>query len=271
MKFLLLFLLTIGPSLGGSLRVDIRHQFDGKPLALNSLKYQAAETLSVSRLSYLLSEIAVQDSDGTWQELPAQFAWIDAGARRTSFTLTGLAPGSYKSLRFSLGVPRETNHGNPAQFPADHPLNPNLNNLHWNWAGGYIFLALEGKYRDPKGQLTGFVYHLANDANLSRIQLAARFELKNNTALGLSFDLNKLLTHPRPLSFEKDGNSTHSHAGDPIATALVANLQSAFSLQTISYPPSEAPREKIAPRHHPPPNPPPPDHISGPDAQPERP
>ncbi len=243
--------LTLFTANACTLRIDISHQFAGKPLSLNSLKYKATETLSITRLSYLLSELAIQDQEGTWQELPNQFAFIDASSRRTSCTLKKVPSGSYKSLRFSLGVPKKENHGDPAQYPAAHPLNPNLNNLHWDWAGGYIFLALEGQYRQPDKEVNGFVYHLANDPNLSRVQLNAAFRVKNTTALGLTFDLQKLLIHPRSLSFGKDGNSTHSHPGDPIASALVANLQSSFTIQGASYPPDEAPLAAVTPLYLP--------------------
>lgn len=251
MKPFLLFLLSLATLSGGTLRVDISHRFEDQPLALNSLKFKASETFSVSRLSYLVSQPAVQREDNSWLELPDQFAWIDLSTRRTSFALSGVPSGAYKALRFSIGVPAETNHRDPAIHPADHPLNPNLNNLHWTWSGGYIFLALEGQYRTNNKQTSGFVYHLATDQNLSRIQLGTRFNLKNTTALALAFDLNKLLSQPRPLSFEKDGHSTHSQDGDPIASALVANLQSTFSLRGVSYPPAEAPREKVTPLHLP--------------------
>lgn len=246
--FLVIFFM---PLLAGTLRIDLSHQFGDQPLTLNSLKYESAETLSVSRLSYLISQPALQNEDGSWQELPRQFAFINASTRRTSFTLTKVPPGTYKSFRFSLGVPQKENDGDPAQYPADHPLNPNLNNLHWDWAGGYIFLALEGQFRTSPKKLNGFVYHLANDQNLSRVQLAANFRIKNKTALALSFDLKKLLTQPRALSFEKDGNSTHSHPGDAISSALVANLKSAFSVRGISYPAGEVPLAAVTPLYLP--------------------
>ena len=248
---LVCLLVLFTPLLAGSLRIDLSHQFDDQPLTLNSLKYKSTETLSVSRLSYLISQPALQNEDGSWQELPDQYAFIDASSRRTSFTLTKVPPGTYKSFRFSLGVPKKENHGDPAQYAADHPLNPNLNNLHWDWTGGYIFLALEGKFRTSEKELDGFVYHLANDQNLSRIQLAANFRVKNSTALALTFDLRKLLSQPRALSFEKDGKSTHSHPGDPIASALVANLQSAFSVRGASYPPNEVPLAAVTPLYLP--------------------
>lgn len=244
-------MLTVASLSGGTLRVDINHRFDDLPATLNSLKYKAKETISISRLSYLISQPSLQREDNTWYELPEQFAWIDLSSRRTSFTLTDIPSGSYKALRFSIGVPSETNNKDPSNHPANHPLNPNLNNLHWTWSGNYIFLALEGYYRASEKETKGFVFHLANDQNFSRIQLAANFNMETKTAIGISFNLKKLLTQPRPISFQKDGNSTHSKEGDPIASALVANLQSTFSVLGIFYPPTEVPREKITPLYIP--------------------
>ena len=251
MKTLIFYMLSIASLSGGTLRVDISHRFDDLPATLNSLKYKAKETISISRLSYLISQPSLQREDNTWYELPEQFAWIDLSSRRTSFTLTDIPSGSYKALRFSIGVPSETNNKDPSNHPANHPLNPNLNNLHWTWSGNYIFLALEGYYRASEKETKGFVFHLANDQNFSRIQLAANFNMETKTAIGISFNLKKLLTQPRPISFQKDGNSTHSKEGDPIASALVANLQSTFSVLGIFYPPTEVPREKITPLYIP--------------------
>ena len=34
---------------------------------------------------------------------------------------------------------------------------------HWGWMGGYVFLALEGKWSQPDGKQSGYSYHLATD------------------------------------------------------------------------------------------------------------
>ena len=243
--------LSLAWAKAGILHVEISHQFGNRPLALNSLKYEASDTLSVSRLSYLLSQPALQKQDGSWVELSNQFAFIDLGSRRTSFSLTQVPAGSYQAIRFSVGVPKATNHGDPAQYPASHPLNTNLNRLHWDWSQGYIFLALEGKYRASKKELKGYVYHLANDQNLSRFKLTTPFHVKTQTALHLSVDLKKLLTGPDGLSFSKDGNSTHSHQGDPIASKLVKNLEGSFAIRSLSYPTEEARSSPIKPLYLP--------------------
>ena len=231
--------------------MDVAHNHGDQPLLLNSLRYGGEELYSVSRLSYLLSAFSLLREDGTWVRVGDQFAYVDVAKSRTRFQLENVPEGNYKSLRFSVGVPQKVNHSDPALYAAGHPLNPNLNQLHWSWTGGYIFLALEGKYRSAENELKGFVYHLANDAQSSLVTVDGRFRVKRRTGLTLRFDVERLLGQPRQISFERDGASTHSHVGDPIASALVANLTSAFAFVAVQYPEGEAPVAAVKPLYLP--------------------
>ncbi len=227
--------LSIQTASGAALELTVRHTFNGDPLLLDSLRYQnaAGETLSVTRLSYLLSGFAIERDDGVWVEVPGRDAWMDAGKRRTVVRLDGVPEGKYRALRFHLGPDAKANTADPAKIPADHPLNPNLNGLHWSWQTGYIFLAIEGHYRTGASELKGYAHHLARNPNRTRISLAAPLDLTHDGALLLDFDLGTLLNAPRPLSFEKDGAATHSREGDPVAAALAANLPGAFRVTQV--------------------------------------
>lgn len=238
--------------LAAKLRIDVTHLHQSAPLLLHSLRYktQGAETYSITRLSYLLSGFELQQSNGKWVDLSGQQAWIDHAKHRTSFTLDSVPQGSYRALRFRLGVPKNLNHSDPTKFGPKHPLNPNLNQLHWNWQGGFIFLALEGKYRTA-GENSGFVYHLANDPNYSPVTLNSQFHVKSHTAITLGFDIHRLLQIPRPVSFIEDGDSTHSRPGDQIASALVANLPNSFDVHAVRYPSGEAPQASVKPLYLP--------------------
>lgn len=218
-----------------SLDLVIRPAFNGDRLRLDSLRYQngAGETLSVSRLSYLLSGFAFEREDGVWVEQPGQYAWMDAAKGRDAIHLEGIPAEKYRAVRFHVGPEPEANAADPAAFPATHPLNANLNGLHWSWQGGYIFLALEGGYRPKAGALSGYAYHFARAPNRTRISLAAPLDLTHDAALLLDFDLGALLNAPRPIGIERDGVSTHSREGDPLAAALGANLPGAFRVRQV--------------------------------------
>lgn len=217
------------------MEIHITPKYSGEPIQLNSLRYRnaAGETFSLSRVSYLLSGFALERGDGSWLEITNRAAWLDAEQGRNTLRLENLPSDSYRSARFHLGPDKSDNHADVGRFPPDHPLNPNLNGLHWSWQGGYIFLALEGRWR-TNAALDGWAYHLARDPNRSRINLAAPLDLTSDARLELGFDLAALLHAPRLLTFGKNGSSTHSREGDPIAAALVANLPSAFHVQRVT-------------------------------------
>ncbi len=219
-----------------TLEIKITPRMSGENLQPASFRYQTAagESFSVTRVSYLVSDFALQRDDGSWLELSNSTAWLDYEQNRDSVRLDRIPPGEFLSLRFTLGLSPALNHANITNFPAGHPLNPDVNGLYWGWQGGYIFLALEGLWRNGAGELDGWAYHLARDTNAVRITLSLPCEITHQTRADLDFDLAAVLNAPRPLSFARDGSSTHSRDGDPVAAALVRNLAGAFRVTKIS-------------------------------------
>jgi cytochrome c peroxidase len=131
--------------------VSLSPRFRGEPLVFDELRAtnSAGQAFAVTRLDLLLSGVAVRRANGPWLEKHHWFAFINAREGRTNFVLRGLPAGDFDRLRFTIGVPAEQNHADPAQWDAAHPLNPLVNGLHWNWRGGYVFLALEGRWALP--------------------------------------------------------------------------------------------------------------------------
>src|ERR1700759_3098793 len=78
-------MLGVGEASGAVLEVAMQPTYNDGPLLLEALRYQnaAGETLSVTRLSYLLSGFALEREDGTWTEIADQYAWMDAAKRRS--------------------------------------------------------------------------------------------------------------------------------------------------------------------------------------------
>ena len=235
----LLATLALGVSIqcvcGASLDITIAPKAAGEAVQPGALRYQnsAGESFSITRLSFLLADFALQRVDGSWLELTNEVAWFDFERNRLSHRIGGIPNGQYRNIRFFVGPDKNLNHINPARFSADHPLNPNLNGLHWSWQGGYNFLALEGMWRNAAGALDGWSYHLARDANRVCVTIPVALSLTDDTTLALDLDLATLLNAPRPIVFSQGGSSTHSRDADPIASALVLNLPGALQLQQI--------------------------------------
>lgn len=220
------------PSRAAGLRLKVVPSVGKESLELNAVRYRNAhgETFSISRLSYLLSGVALQRQDGSWFTASKSIGWLNAATNRDTLILDNVPAGGYRSLRFFVGINPADNAADPASRPPDHPLNPNLNGLHWSWQGGYIFMALEGLYRAADGSPLGFAYHLARDPFRTEIVVAGDFEVSEESEVTLRFDLAAVFAGSKPISFANDGATTHSRDGDPVAVALQTNLAAAFTL-----------------------------------------
>ena len=216
-----------------TLEISFKHLIGDKLIRHNSLRYQNSSAEStITRLSYLVSGFALQSVDGQWIDLEDTIAWIDSIHSRTRYRLDSIPSNKYQKLAFYVGVHSSLNHMDPAQFPADHPLNPNLNNLHWNWEGGYIFMALEGHWRvKEQSAVEGYAYHYATDAMYTRVGLPIQHDLNEDSQITIGLELDHILDG---LSFEKDGSTTHSAKGDPVSMRIKQNLSSAFRVLEVN-------------------------------------
>ncbi len=220
-------------AVGGVLQIRFVPRAANEPLRLNQLNLnnKAGEVWSVTRLSFLAGGLALQTAAGEWLEMPEAIAWLDAGQNQLAWEVTGVPEGGYEALRFHVGLSPALNEADPAQWPPEHPLNPNRNGLHWSWQGGYIFLALEGRYASAKGGAPkGYAFHLAREPFRAPVTVSVAFVLQRqrSSVLNLRLEVPALLDGARSLSFAADGASTHSQDGDPVAAALRTNVSTAF-------------------------------------------
>ena len=221
------------PIRAADVTLALRATADGTPLTLDAPESLAAvgpNRLSVTRVSALISSVAFVRPDGSFAQLEGQFGLVDLSAGRDRFTLRGIPPGTYQGLQFLIGLRPAANHADPAQWPADHPLNPLVNGLHWNWQGGYIFLALEGRYALPDGTLGGWSYHLATDERLTLVQLPHPLEITGEATLALDLDLARVLDG---LTLAPATATTHSRPGDLVADRLGQNLPAALLVTAL--------------------------------------
>lgn len=226
------------PAARTRLTVHMQHLFDGVPLHLNGLRLtnQMGNTLSVSRLAYLLSAITLRRADGTTVHLADQVAYLNPAEKRDTFVLDNIPADTYTGLSFRVGLEPETNHSDPAQYAPGHPLNPLTNKLHWGWQGGYVFLALEGRWVRPDGKPGGYSYHLATDRNPMIVSLSQPLPLDRNRALMLQFDVARVFdaVHLITIRHERGGDSTHSAPGDLLAVLLKENVARAFRIGSVA-------------------------------------
>lgn len=227
-------ILAHSPGIAVALDLSITPVANGVAITPDTrLVNRSGEPWTVTRLSYLLSEPALQRPDGTWLEIDSDPAWMSLSDQRLLWKMDPVPEGDWTSLRFSVGLPPALNDRDPATWAPGHPLNPNLNGLHWSWQGGYIFLALEGRFwkeGEDDTQAPGFAYHLAREPFRTSVSIPLSFRTGSgeNDHVALELDLTRIIDGAKPISFTRDGASTHSKDGDPLAAALHENLKSAF-------------------------------------------
>jgi uncharacterized repeat protein (TIGR04052 family) len=103
------------------------------------------------------------EQDGKWQV--DNIALLDFengngpcanGTADTNYVIKGKAlAGNYTGVKFTVGVPFERNHADPAKAPS--PLN--LTQLFWVWNSGYKFARIE---MQTTGLPTGWMLHLGS-------------------------------------------------------------------------------------------------------------
>lgn len=225
-----------GRALSANLEVKIIPRFDGVPLVFDSVTNQTAarQKISVTRLDFLLSDIALRRTDGEWIERTNWFVYVSGREGRTRFGLEDVPAGNYGRLRFHIGLQPQFDHADAAQWPAGHPLNPQVNGLHWGWAGGYVFLALEGRWERLRASENGYSFHLANDPQLMTVELPVELNLHFDATLNLALDVNKIFDAANRIPLSDNTDTTHSRTNDALAGLLKQNIESAFCLITQS-------------------------------------
>jgi cytochrome c peroxidase len=223
------WMLTLSAS-GQDLQLQIVPVVNGQALRLDE-QLALVDAAQVTRLDCLLSGLALQKEDGTWLESKDWFAYVSAAAGRQTAKVSGMPAGEYKGIRFRIGVDETTNKSDPNGYAPDHALNPQVNGLHWGWQGGYIFMALEGRFLKD-GKENGFSYHIANAPQLMTVEVLVAFRGGRPLTLALEFDVQRALAG---IDFAKDGTSTHSREGDALAAELKTNIEQAFRVRSMNY------------------------------------
>ncbi len=229
-------LLFVGASTRGhQLHVEISPRFSRMPLVFDSLTNRTAsgQEISVTRLDFLISNLALRRRDGTWLTQSNRFAFFSGREGPKSIRLNHVPVDYYDQLRFNIGVPVAENHADPGGLAFDHPLNPNVNGLHWSWQGGYVFLAIEGDWLKSSGQRSGYSYHLATDPLLMTVALPITLDVQADHELSIALDVRKIFAEKTGITIDDESTSTHSRNEDRLAIRLRENVEHAFSVESI--------------------------------------
>lgn len=217
-------------SSAANVMLDLTFGWNKTPIQVpsNPLQSPADQTLRFTRISGLISEIALVRPDGSSVHLPGQYGFFSADDHRHEIPLHNVPEGDYTGLKMRIGVPPKVNHEDPDQWPAGHALNPLVNSLHWGWTGGYVFLAVEGKFgATPDALDQGFSFHLATNELAMPVRFTRDFNINGDSRVLLMFDLADWLGD-LAMNSEEGTTSSHSREDDPTARQLADRTGPAF-------------------------------------------
>ncbi len=120
---------------------------------------------------FYISDIALVDSTGKSYPLIGTYLVdvFDSAARALGYAAVDVKalPGTYRGIRYTVGVPFDQNHRDPALQAS--PLGMS-SGMFWDWNSGYIFNRVEGKV-DSAGTEKALAFHIGGDNHTVPVNL----------------------------------------------------------------------------------------------------
>ncbi len=237
----LMLSLTLGLSsaLAAPLTVQFTLMNGAQPFAFDQpLQSGAGQDLTVNFWRVYLSHFALVKPDGMEVPVPGVvLADFEPGQSTQNVQVfAGDVPeGTYRGLRFDVGLPRDLNHQDASAQTA--PLGVD-SGMFWAWNPGYIFSRFEGT-ATMNSQKVDVALHMGEDQRRLTVNLADLEKpdtIMTVDAAGatvkVAADLAQMMAKGvSGAPFDLSSATYQQVHGGPVADQLYLNLQQAFSLQ----------------------------------------
>lgn len=130
-----------------NLSFQFNHNVSGQPLELNKTIFSIhnGKKVKITRAEFYLSGVTlISESQDSFK---IEDSYILANANKPAKQHeVGLFPENFifNKISMDVGIDKIKNHEDPTLYPPTHPLGPKSPDMHWGWAAGYRFIALEG-------------------------------------------------------------------------------------------------------------------------------
>ncbi len=130
-----------------NLSFKFNHTVNGTPLELDKTLFSIhnGKKVKITRADFFLSGVTLFANDQDSFKIEKSYVLSSAYEPNKTHAV-GEYPHNFgfNKLSMEVGIDKETNHADPSPYPASHPLGPKNPDMHWGWAGGYRFIAVEG-------------------------------------------------------------------------------------------------------------------------------
>lgn len=234
------------PDASGDVEVYFDNGVAGDALTLGtSYTNSNGETLTINRLSYIVSNFVLIREDGTEYVYPKESSYFVISEEAGMFTahLEGVPEGDYKKVRFGIGVDEQRYlQGETAQQSfwdlAD------TNNLTWTWSTGYKFINFEGTFTAP-GIPEGLVFQVHQGSNTAtdnyrevtlNLPSTARVREGEIPTIHIKTDANVILDGQQKIKLAENLNQAGTAAsvmGGQNLITIASNTQAMFAVDHV--------------------------------------
>ncbi len=220
-----------------TLTIEMDHLAGSQKFYLDSTYINAnGDNFTPDLFKYYISNIRLIRNDNSEYVIPESYFLVNHEATASmKLIIDSLAPGTFKSIKFLLGVD-STRNVSGAQTGALDPVN----GMFWTWNTGYIFLKLEGTSPVIPTSAQTFTYHIGgfSGQNKNYKQVTLDFDgdvllLANNKnpEVHIVVDVLEIFKNPTTIDMATFSNTVMSSG--PNATILADNYSDMFRYSHI--------------------------------------
>ena len=177
--------------------VVINHLYDGEVLNFDNT-YIVGDNIPIrfDRIEYYIHLNSLISNQNIATDLIDKYILVNANQNNYNIGEIELLDDDLISLNFNIGVEYNLNHADPSLQDPSHPLAPQFPSMHWGWAAGYRFAALEGMIDKNQDSVmeTVFQYHPVDDSYYSdTITCNGIIENENNVTIFINANYDRLI------------------------------------------------------------------------------
>lgn len=172
--------------------LSITHKLGANNFAFNTTaQNDLMQNFRITRVNYYISGIEIVHDGGISTPVPNKYI-LAKDSNNVSELLGSFDVTNVEGIKFSIGVESPTNNADPSLQPPGSPLALQEPSMHWGWAAGYRFVALEGK--TGANFNTTFELHGFGNANYFQQTVSAPGVVNgNNITINLDADYTQAL------------------------------------------------------------------------------
>ena len=209
-----------------SINLTLNHKVGSENLEINTdFSIANGDIASLDRCEYYISQIELTHDGGQVTQASNVWLLVDAFDQEV-FELGDYDVNELEAISFSVGVQMPHNLQDLTVWPSDHPLAPQNPSMHWGWAFGYRFVAMEGLSGTGSADFDFEVHALGNENY--HVQTLPISSSAINGAINLEIDADYAEAFNEVSTSQ--GGITHGDSGD--AVIILENFRDEVFAQT---------------------------------------